>query len=51
MLAREYDWGFGVGRGFKGLDAAFVDLFGFFDRFELVLEAHTNGADIGLNPN
>lgn len=51
MLTRQNDWSFGVGWTFESLDAVLVDGFGLFDRLELVLEAHANRADVGLNPD
>lgn len=51
MLARENDRSLGVRGGLKSFDAAFVNLLGFFDRFELVLEAHADGTDVSLDPD
>lgn len=51
VFAGEDDGIFGVGRGFESFDATVVGDLGFLDGLELVFQAGTDGADIGLNPN
>lgn len=51
MLTGEDDRSFGVGRALEGLDTAFVDSLSLLDGLKLVLEAHANGADVGLHPD
>lgn len=51
MFAGEDDWSFGVGWGFEGFDTGVIGNLGLLDGFELVLQAGTDSADIGLDPN
>ena len=51
VFAREDDGILELRRSFEGLDAGFVDGFGFFDGFETGFEAGLDGGDIGLEPD
>lgn len=51
VFARKHDWGFGIRWSFERFNAGVIDRFGFFDRFQAILQASTNSIDVGLDPD